>query len=79
MANIVKKDKNNLPQILPDNKTHCNRFEIASESSSRVYIVSQAKGSGQWQCSCPSWIYRRKCKHLDSLKPVLAQLEAKRA
>ena len=56
MANIVNQKANGLPEILADNKTHTNRFEIASESSDKIYIVAQAKSSGQWQCSCPGWI-----------------------
>jgi hypothetical protein len=56
---------------LPDNDSWTNRFEIKSESSNRVYIVSQNKSSGEWGCSCPGWrIMRngvRKCKHLSSL------------
>lgn len=77
MANIVNQKASGLPEILPDNKSHTNRFEIASESSDKIYIVAQAKSSGQWQCSCPGWIYHRKCKHLRSLEPVFAKLEAK--
>lgn len=76
MANIVHVKSNGKPEILPDNKTHTNRFEIASESSDRIYIVAQAKSSGEWQCGCLGWIYHRKCKHLRSLAPVLAQLAA---
>jgi hypothetical protein len=34
--------------FLPDNATHTNRFEIHSESSSRVYIVAQNKATGEW-------------------------------
>jgi len=76
MANIVKQTKSGKPEILPDNKSHTNRFEIQSETSDRIYIVAQAKSSGEWQCGCPGWIYHRKCKHLRSLAPVLAQLAA---
>ena len=49
---------------LPDNDQWQNRFEIKSESSGRIYIVSQNKVSLKWACSCPAWITRRKCKHL---------------
>ena len=49
---------------LPDNKSHTNRIVIRSESDpSKEYIVAQGNHGG-WECSCPSWIYRRKCKHL---------------
>ena len=52
---------------LPDNKQWTNRFEIKSETSDRVYIVSQNKAKGHWGCSCPSWRTRRTCKHLKAL------------
>ena len=51
-------------KTLPDNGQWQNRFEIKSESSGRIYIVSQNKDSGKWACSCPAWITRRYCKHL---------------
>ena len=67
--------------FLADNKTHLNRFEINSASSDRVYIVAQAKASGEWQCSCPGWIMKRPgkprgCKHLKAMMPVLLQITA---
>jgi predicted nucleic acid-binding Zn finger protein len=62
--------------LLADNKTHTNRIEIKSESSNRLYIVSQAKASGEWQCSCPGWVIKRPgkprgCKHLRAMQPAL--------
>ena len=65
-----------------ENKTHQHRMEINSESSSRVYIVAQAKSSGEWQCSCPGWKFKkpgreRGCKHLREMMPMLASLDAK--
>jgi hypothetical protein len=54
-------------QKLPDNDQWTNRFEIESESSDRIYIVSQNKKTGIWGCSCPAWRTRRYCKHLRSL------------
>ena len=67
-------------RALEENKTHTNRFEIASESSNRLYIISQAKGTGEWQCSCPGWIIKRPgkertCKHLRALMPILLQAQ----
>lgn len=61
---------------LPDNQGHTNRMEIHSETSDRIYIVAQAKSSGEWQCSCPGWIMKkpgreRFCKHLTAMKPAL--------
>ncbi len=65
----------NLPTIrkpsgavaLPDLRGWTNRFEIRSETSSRVYIVSQNIVGRHWGCSCPGWRTRRKCKHLTTL------------
>jgi len=61
---------------LPDNKTHINRMEIRSSSSTRVYVVAQSNSSGEWQCSCPGWVLKkpgkqRTCKHLQAMMPVL--------
>jgi len=44
-----------------------NRTEIRSESSDRVYVVSQHAVMRHWACSCPSWRVRRRCKHLEEL------------
>jgi hypothetical protein len=59
--------KNNLPVLrrpagsiaLPDNAQWTNRFEIRSESSNRVYVVSQNIKKRHWGCSCPGWRTRR--------------------
>lgn len=61
---------------LEDNKTHTNRFEIPSESSNRIYVIAQNRGTGEWGCSCPAWIIKkagkeRTCKHLRALMPIL--------
>lgn len=64
--------------VLPDNKTHRNRIEIASETSNRVYIVAQRKTNGthtgRWECSCMGWIRHRRCKHLEAMLPTLKRL-----
>lgn len=52
---------------LPDKGVWTNRFEIKSESSDRLYIVSQHADGRHWGCSCPGWITGRKCKHLTAL------------
>ena len=52
---------------LPDNDLYQHRFEIESESSNRIYIVSQHKVKRHWCCSCPGWKRYRKCKHLREL------------
>jgi hypothetical protein len=53
--------------LQPDNAQWTNRIQIRSESSNRVYIISQNKAKRHWGCSCPGWCNRRKCKHLDAL------------
>lgn len=71
--------------MLPANASHVNRMEIKSESSNRLYIVAQSRSIGNWQCSCPSWIYqrlpldqRKPCKHLNAMMPMLEQLSAQK-
>lgn len=59
--------------LLPDTDTHKLRFDIKSESSNRLYRVSIRKSTNQPECSCPRWIFKRTCKHLDALKPILKQ------
>ena len=52
---------------LPDNNQWTNRFEIHSETSNRVYVVSQNKKGRHWGCSCMGWIRFKHCKHLRAL------------
>lgn len=49
---------------LPDNDQWQFRFEIRSETSDRIYVISQNKKGRYWGCSCPAWRTRRYCKHL---------------
>ncbi|HEY1377730.1 MAG TPA: hypothetical protein VGF55_13105, partial [Gemmataceae bacterium] len=44
-----------------------NRIEIRSETSDRVYVVSQHAEKRYWACSCPGWRSHRKCKHMATL------------
>lgn len=44
-----------------------NRSEIRSETSNRIYVVSQHASKRFWGCSCPAWRTRRRCKHLEQL------------
>ena len=53
--------------ILPDNDQWQFRFEVKSESSDRVYIISQNKKRKHWGCSCMGYRRFRKCKHLESI------------
>src|SRR5437588_13120699 len=47
--------------------TWINRVEIRSETSDRLYVVSQHAARRYWGCSCPAWRTRRRCKHLERL------------
>ena len=53
--------------VLPNNEQWCNRFEIHSETSNRVYIIAQNKTKKHWGCSCPAYRTRRYCKHLQAI------------
>ncbi len=67
--------------VLQDNEQWTNRFEIKSESSNRIYVVSQNKKKRHWGCSCMGWKRFRHCKHLGALnlpayeKPFEVQLQ----
>jgi hypothetical protein len=52
---------------LPDNDQWQHRFEIKSESSDRIYVVSQNKKRRHWACSCPGYKRHRTCKHLQAI------------
>jgi hypothetical protein len=53
--------------MLPDNDQWQFRFEIRSETSTRIYVIAQHKQKKHWGCSCPGWKAHRKCKHLEAL------------
>jgi uncharacterized Zn finger protein len=65
MANLIRKPAGTL--ALPDNGQWTNRMEIRSETSNRVYIVSQNIQKRHFACSCPGWKIHRHCKHLKAL------------
>jgi len=69
---LIKKIENELDvQFLPDTKTHMNRIEIPSETSDNLYIVSQTKKNGIWQCACFGFRRHRNCKHLKAIVPMI--------
>ena len=47
------------------------KFNVPSNSSSRVYVVSQYD-DGSWACSCPAWIFKKgqrvDCKHIYEIR-----------
>ena len=69
MANelaIIQKAKR---QGLGDTVRHKCRFDIHSQTSSRIYRVSFdiADGACYWVCSCPGCIRHGQCKHLTAM------------
>lgn len=66
-------------ELLPATASHDIRFEVPSSDGSRAYVIARcAKGvnKGQFQCGCPGWITRRKCKHLSAIGPSLKLIES---
>lgn len=68
-------------EFLQDTDKYRFRLEIPSESSDRIYRVSQNIEKGYYACGCPAWIFqkaapedRTPCKHLIAMLPVLKQL-----
>ena len=53
---------------LPDKGVWTNRFEIRSQSTNHVYVVSQHRDHRHWGCSCPGWRIHRNCKHLSAIR-----------
>lgn len=60
--------------MMPPNDQWEHRFEIRSETSTRIYVIAQNIKKRHWACSCPGWKSHRKCKHLEALDlPVKEQ------
>jgi hypothetical protein len=59
-------------ELLEDAKGWHNRFEIASKTSSRKYVIAQRDTDNTWGCSCPGWRHYRRCKHLTDVLRRLA-------
>jgi hypothetical protein len=53
--------------MLPDNDQWQFRFEVNSETSGNIYVISQNKKRRHWACSCMGFRAHRKCKHLQAL------------
>lgn len=65
---------NNVPVLyidksmrLPDTDRHQFRFEVESGSTDNVWLISQNKKGGWWECDCPGWKRHRHCRHLREL------------
>ncbi len=68
------KQQTNVPTLyinkdvaLPDTDQWQHRFEIESESSGNIYVISQNVKKRHWGCSCMGWKRYRHCKHLAAL------------
>lgn len=62
-----------------DNRTHTNRFTVPNSTGARRYMIAQSISTGEWQCSCPGWVFKkeakdRSCKHLKAMRPVLQKI-----
>lgn len=80
MTTAIEEIKNKLSEhVLDDNQTHRHRILINSESSDSIYVIAQDKKTGEWQCSCPSWIFNRRkrkyCKHLSAILSALKEID----
>ncbi len=62
--------------LLPDEGGYRHRMHVKSETSSRLYVVSQRVSDGEWCCGCRGWISHRRCKHLQAMLPALRRLGA---
>lgn len=78
MSNLTATAPNQIT-FLGDTNSHRNRFDIPSSDGSKTYRVAQAQKTGEWQCSCPAWIYKKggraPCKHLKAMSDLLLQIE----
>lgn len=57
--------------IQPDTDTHINRLDVRSETSTRLYRISQTRRNGIWLCECLGFRNHRRCKHLEAVVPVI--------
>lgn len=60
--------------MLPDSDQWFNRFQVRSETSSRLYVIAQRTSDKTWGCSCPGWRHYRRCKHLTDVLGRLANV-----
>ena len=65
--------KGGIDTFLPDDKVWKNKFNVKSASSDSLYVVSQRKTDGEWKCSCFGNRRYGKCKHIETIRPLLEQ------
>jgi hypothetical protein len=55
---------------MPDAHGYHNRIGIKSESSNRIYVVSERDSDGEVCCSCMAGKSRKMCKHIKERKGI---------
>lgn len=67
----VKKSKTKPKQIkrkkTKAKKGYANRYEVTSERSGNVYVVSRTEKNGIWRCNCLGYMRHRMCRHVISV------------
>jgi len=44
---------------------YVRQYKVESHSREGTFYKVSVTDSGEWQCSCPAWIFKRKqCKHI---------------
>lgn len=59
---------NEIPSDVP-----MDSIEICSTKGDKTYTVSWTPDFGLFECSCPGFRYRLKCRHIDELKKFLEE------
>jgi len=52
-------------------KIYSNQWTVPSRSSPGKFYKVSVTPNGEWECSCPQWLYRRNagdCKHIKQVK-----------
>lgn len=57
--------KTQLPTLQVLRERH--RYQSASQSEDDTVYIIEWTGT-QWVCSCPGFIYRNRCKHIEALR-----------
>ena len=60
---------------LPDSKNYIMRMEIRGETRHKYIVAKRVTSLKRWECSCPGWIFKRKCKHITTMAPILDQVK----